>query len=207
MDLLIEIWSDVVCPWCYIGKRNLESALADFEGRDKVEIRHRAFQLDPSVKSTRPTIEALGEKYGHAQVSSMLERVTKVAADAGLAFKLEHTLSGNTLDAHRLLLWAQSQGDAQPLLAAMYRSHFEQADSIFGNEQLLAIALEAGFDKGEVEKVLAGDAYASDVEADQAKAASLGANGVPFFVVDGKYGISGAQPISTFSDVLVKASS
>ncbi|OIQ73369.1 DSBA-like thioredoxin domain protein [mine drainage metagenome] len=116
-------------------------------------------------------------------------------------------MSGNTLDAHRLLLWAQRQGDAQPLLGAMYRAHFEQADSIFGNENLLVIALEAGFDASEVEKVLASDVYASDVEADQAKAASLGANGVPFFVIDGKFGISGAQPISTFSDVLVKASS
>lgn len=204
-DLLVEIWSDVVCPWCYIGKRNLEMALADFEG--DVEVKHRAFRLDPHANQTRPSVDALGEKYGVGQVSAMMDRVSMVAANVGLNFKLEETMTGNTLDAHRLLLWAQSQGDAQPLLTTLYRAHFEESESIFDTENLTALAVSAGYPQDAVKALLAGNDFASEVEADLAMAAALGANGVPFFVIDGKYGVSGAQSIETFTQVLVKASS
>ena len=206
-DLLIEIWSDVVCPWCYIGKRNLEMALAGFEDRESVEIRHRAFQLNPMAHLTRSSFEALSEKYGVSQVRAMIDRVSKVAADAGLTFRLEETMTGNTSDAHRLLLWAQSQGNAQPLLAAMYRAYFEEVKSLFDHKNLLEIAIEAGYSELEVTKLLTSDSLMVEVEEDQAMATSLGANGVPFFVVNGTHGLSGAQPISVFAQVLAKASS
>jgi len=207
--VLIEIWSDVVCPWCYIGKRNLESALGQFEGRDNVTIAHRAFQLDPRMQSTRPDLEILGEKYGTdpAQTRAMLTRVTEVARLAGLNYRLDETLSGNTLDAHRLLLWAQALGDAQHLLSAMYHAYFEKAESLFDHEHLLSLAVGIGLPRDEAAAVLAGNAYEELVLEDQELAASLGATGVPFFVIDRKYGLSGAQPIETFTKVLAKAAS
>jgi predicted DsbA family dithiol-disulfide isomerase len=205
--LLIEIWSDVVCPWCYIGKRNLEAALALFDDRDSVTIAHRAFQLDPHVHETRLSSESLAEKYGRTQIGAMLERVTIAAAVAGLAFRLEETMTGNTLDAHRLLLWAQSRGDAQPLLEVLLHSYFEEAQSVFDHENLIRLAVSAGFSPDEVKTILESDAFRVEVDADQAMASSLGANGVPFFVIDRKFGISGAQPIGTFSRVLEQARS
>ena len=212
--MLIEVWSDVVCPWCYIGKRNLESALSDFAGEDEVIIRHRAFRLDPLAHGIRPTLIALGEKYagGAAQVLAMIDRVSKVASDVGLKFRLAETQTGNTLDAHRMLLWAQSEAgrgsnlDAQNLLAAMYRAYFEDARSLFDHENLLLIATESGHSEEAVKSLLASDDFADAVEEDQTVAASLGANGVPFFVIDRKYGLSGAQPVDSFAKVLVKAS-
>ncbi len=204
-DLLIEIWSDVVCPWCYIGKRNLEVALAGFDG--DIEIKHRAFQLDPRANVTRSSFDALGEKYGVTQVDAMLERVSKVAAEAGLAFRLKETMTGNTLDAHRLLLWAQSRGDAQSLLAAMYKAYFEDAKPLFTASDLLAVAVSIGYQPDDVMALLGGDSFANEVETDQVAAARLGANGVPFFVIDSRYGISGAQPIETFARALAKATS
>lgn len=204
-NLLIEIWSDVVCPWCYIGKRNLEVALAGFDG--DIEIKHRAFRLDPRTHVTRSSFDALGEKYGVTQVDAMLERVSKVAAEAGLAFRLKETMTGNTLDAHRLLLWAQGRGDAQPLLAAMYKAYFEDAKPLFAPSDLLAVAVSAGYQPDDVMALLGGDSFTNEVEMDQVAAARLGANGVPFFVIDGRYGISGAQPIETFTRALAKAAS
>lgn len=205
--MLIEIWSDVVCPWCYIGKRNLEVALTQFENRDDVTVVHRAFQLDPHVQSTRPTLEILGEKYGAdpAQARAMLARVTEVARLAGLKYRLDETLSGNTLDAHRLLLWAQAHGDAQRLLSAMYHAYFEEAESLFDHEHLIRLVAEAGLPRDEAAAILASNAYEELVLEDQELAASFGATGVPFFVIDRKYGLSGAQPVEAFTAMLAKA--
>lgn len=177
-------------------------------GNDKVEIKHRAFRLDPLAHGIRPTLTVLGEKYagGTAQVLAMIDRVSKVASEAGLQFRLAETETGNTLDAHRLLLWAQSEGDAQPLLAAIYRAYFEDARSLFDHETLSLIAIEAGYPEFEVKSLLASDTFIDEVEEDQQMASSFGANGVPFFVIDRKYGLSGAQPIDAFAQVLVKAS-
>ncbi len=207
LQVLIEIWSDVVCPWCYIGKRNFEVALAQFESRDDVTIVHRAFQLDPRAQSPRPTLESLSEKYGTEpeQARAMLARVTEVARLAGLKYRLDETLSGNTLDAHRLLLWAQARGDAQHLLSTMYHAYFEEAESLFHHEHLLRLIDEAGLPRDEAATVLASNAYEELVLEDQELAASLGATGVPFFVIDRKYGLSGAQPVETFTAVLAKA--
>lgn len=142
--LLIEIWSDVVCPWCYIGTRNLEAALVGFVGEEDVTIRHRTFRLDPKVHLTRSSFEALSEKYGVTQVRAMLDRVSK-------------------LDAHRLLLWAQSLVDAQPLLAVMYRAYFEETKSLFHHENLLSLALAARYPADEVKSLLASEAFVAQV--------------------------------------------
>jgi predicted DsbA family dithiol-disulfide isomerase len=203
--LLIEVWSDLVCPWCFIGKHNLEVSLADFAERDSVKVQHRAFRLNPSAHETRTTLQSLGEKYGAVQAQEMLQRVSNAATGAGLSFRLEETLTGNTLDAHRLLLWAQSRGDAQQLLAVLFNAYFGEAQSIFDHENLIRLAASAGYSKSEVRLLLETDTFATEVDADQALAARLGANGVPFFVVDRKYGLSGAQPIETFSKILQQA--
>lgn len=204
----IECWSDVVCPWCYIGKRRLDEALAAFPGRDGVEIVHRAFQLDPrAVSEGRLTIEVIAEKYGmdQAGAAAMMSNVSEVAASVGLSYRLEETVSGNTRDAHRLLLWAQERGQSAGLLEVLYSGYFEFGRDIFDTDSLCDLASEAGLDPDAARAVLAGTGFIDDVAADQALAAQFGATGVPFFVFDRAYGISGAQPLEAFVATLSKA--
>jgi predicted DsbA family dithiol-disulfide isomerase len=203
--LLIEVWSDVVCPWCYLGKHNLKVFLADFADRDSVKVQHRAFRLNPGAHETRTTLLSLGEKYGAVQAQEMLQRVSNAATGAGLSFRIEKTLMGNTLDAHRFLLWAQSRGDGQPLLAVLFNAYFAEAQSIFDHENLVRLAGSVGYAKNEVRLLLETDAFAAEVDADQALAARLGTNWVPFFAVDRKYGLLGAQQVQTFSKILQQA--
>jgi predicted DsbA family dithiol-disulfide isomerase len=202
----IEVWSDVVCPWCYIGKRRLDQALADHAGR--VRIVHRAFQLDPGARTEgRSTIEVLAEKYRttREQARSMMSQVTAVAAELGLDYRLDETVSGNTLDAHRLLLWAQEQGLAQELLEALYAGYFTEGRPIFSADELLPFAIKVGLDGLQARAILASDEYAVQARLDQQVAADLGANGVPFFVLDRRIGISGAQPLEVFRQALANA--
>ncbi|HUW77254.1 MAG TPA: DsbA family oxidoreductase [Candidatus Nanopelagicaceae bacterium] len=205
--MLIETWADVICPWCYIGKRNLQAALLVFETNDSITVSHRAFRLDPMATGSRSALEMLGERFGLTQARTMMEQVSAVAAGVGLAFRLEDTLTGSTLDAHRILLWAQAQGEAQQLLEVFQHAYFEQAQSLFDHENLIDLAFVAGFSRDEVRSLLEGEAFVSEVESDQAMAASLGATGVPFFVIDGKYGISGAQPPEMILKTLAQANS
>ena len=144
--MLVEVWSDVVCPWCYIGKRRLEGALESFPGREDVTIVHRAFQLDPTARSEgRRTVDVISEKYRTDAIATaaMLENVTEVASTVGLSYQLGGTLSGNTANAHRLLLWAQGLGSAQPLLESLYSGYFEQGLNIFSIDDLVAFAERA----------------------------------------------------------------
>ncbi len=204
----IEIWSDVVCPWCFIGKRRLEQAIAQLPADAQVEVIHRAFQLDPTATTSgETTAQHLAHKYGvtEEQALDMMSEVTEEAAKVGLSYDLEPTLHGNTRDAHRLLLWAQAQGTAQPLLDAMYSGYFEKGRSVFAADELLAFVGEAGLDREAAAGILDSDQFASDVTADQQLAAQFGARGVPFFVIDRKYGISGAQPAEVFAETLQRA--
>lgn len=203
----IEIVSDVVCPWCFIGRRRLQSALAGFEHAADARVEHRAFQLQPDAAEVVPTKAHLAEKYGvnEAQVEAMQKNVCIVADGEGLCYDLDSTLSGNTRDAHRLLLWAQAQGDAEDLLERMYSGYFEQGRSLFDDEALLAIIDEAGLDRAAAAAVLASDAFGDEVDEHARMAAAFGANGVPFFVFDRKYGISGAQPLEAFTQTLEAA--
>jgi predicted DsbA family dithiol-disulfide isomerase len=203
----IEIWSDVVCPWCYIGKRRLEAALAEFPHADQVEVVWRSFQLDPSAPDTpvETVAEHLGRKYGGGADGGrqMIDRVEAVAAEEGMIWRHHESLRVGTVDAHRLLHAAgELRGD---LKEALLRAYFVEAANVADHETLTRIATEVGLDEVTVKEVLTSDRYADEVEADLRQAVAYGATGVPFFVIDQKYGISGAQPVDTFRQVLDRA--
>jgi len=206
----IEVWSDLVCPWCYIGKRQLEIALEGFEHRREVTVWHRAYQLDPSAStSTQPTTEMLAQKYGVSveQAEEMQRGVTDAAASVGLHYQLNRTLSGNTRDGHRLVLWAQEQDrDAsEVLLRSLFSGYFEHGESIFGVDALAGFAGRAGFDEQGARALLRGEDYADFVHRDQEIARTLGCRGVPFFVFDERLGVTGAQSSELFASALAQA--
>lgn len=208
----IEIWSDVVCPWCYIGKRRLETALGTFEHADEVEVVFRSFELDPSAPhhGHERTLTTLARKYGstEAQMRQQMEGLIATAAEEGLTFRLFDNVHTNTVDAHRLLHLALGAGGParqRELKESLLAAYFVRAEDVGDHAVLRAAALEAGLDPERVDAVLASDEYADAVAADIAQARSYGATGVPFFVVDGRYGISGAQPAAAFTQVLERA--
>ena len=205
----IEVWSDVVCPWCYIGKRRLERALESFPHRDEVEVVFRSFELDPTAPQvgTESIEEALGRKYGGGPVGArqMMSRVEGIASDVGLAFDYAHATHTKTVDAHRLLHLALHEGGPgrqAELKEAMLSAYFTRGESMGDHDVLAKVAADTGLDPAQVERVLASDAYADEVASDIAQARAYGATGVPFYVVDQRYGISGAQPVEVFSQVL-----
>jgi predicted DsbA family dithiol-disulfide isomerase len=205
----IEIWSDVVCPWCYLGKRRFERALASFDHRDSVEIIYRSFELDPSAQRgvTAPTIEVLASKYGMTaqQASDAQRQMEERAVGDGLDFHMDGLRSGNTRDAHRLLHLAKARGRQPELVERLHRAYFSEQRSIFDRDSLRDLAVEAGLDSLEVVNVLDSDSYDDDVATDEATARALGASGVPFFVIDRRYGISGAQPAEAITQALDSA--
>jgi predicted DsbA family dithiol-disulfide isomerase len=202
----VEIWSDVVCPWCYLGKRYFEQALERFPHRDEVEVIYRSFELDPSAPPgvTTPTVETLAGKYGMGleQAREAQRQMEQRAAQAGLTFRMGDLRSGNTRDAHRLLQRAGARGSGAELAERLHRAYFTDQASIFDHASLAGFAADVGLDRDEALAVLAGDQYAQAVEADEQVAYSLGVTGVPFFVIDRRYGISGAQPAGTITQVL-----
>ena len=209
----IEIWSDVVCPWCYIGKRHLESALDSFEHADDVEVVYRSFELDPSAPEVpvETTVESLAKKFGTdvAGARELMARADGVAASAGLEFHHADAPHARTVDAHRLLHLALDEGRQAelqaPLKEALLAAYFTRGESMGDHDVLRKVAVDVGLDPGRVDEVLAGDDYADAVRADIEKARAYGATGVPFFVVDQKYGVSGAQPTEVFSQLLERA--
>ena len=208
--MIVDVWSDVVCPWCFIGKRRLEKGIAEIKVANpgvQIQVRHRAFQLQPDIEGVIPTKELLSDKYNIDidKVSAMQANVCSIADGEGLCYDLENTFSGNTMDAHRVLKWAESTGLAQELLEKMYSAYFEQSKPLFTHDDILAITDELGLDRTEVIAVLISDNYRDLVLQDQDVARQLGANGVPFFVIDMKYGISGAQPQEVFTQTLATA--
>ena len=202
--MIIDVWSDVVCPWCFIGKRRLEKALSLFEHRDQVTIRHRAFQLQPDIESTVRTSDYLAEKYQlpSEKVKEMQANVCAIADGEGLCYNLDDTLSGNTFAAHRLLLWAATIDKQDALLEEMYSAYFEKSEPLFAQQDLITVASRVGIDENEISTILDSDAFRDEVIADRNLASQIGATGVPFFVVDMKYGISGAQPLEVFTQTL-----
>jgi len=211
-DVKIEIWSDVVCPLCYIGMRRLERALSGFAHRDEVEVVYRSFQLDPAAPRVpdQTVAEHLGAKYGGGPAAGqqMVERTEAVAAEEGLLFRLGEAQRVNTVDAHRLLHLALESGGPElqvRLKEDLLAAYFLRAENVADHDLLRRTAERAGLDADAVAAVLAGDTYAGAVEQDIREAAALGATGVPFFVIDRKYGVSGAQPSEVFAQVLEKA--
>jgi predicted DsbA family dithiol-disulfide isomerase len=205
--MIIDVWADVVCPWCFIGKRRLEKALETFPHRDHVTIRHRAFQLQPDIQDTVPTKKYLAEKYQTSmeQVTQMQANVCAVADGEGLCYQLDETLSGNTFDAHRLLLWAANFEKQEELLEALFSNYFEKSLPVFSHSDLVSAAVGVGIDADKADDLLTSNLYADEVIADRNLASQLGATGVPFFVFDMKYGISGAQPLEAFHQTLASA--
>jgi predicted DsbA family dithiol-disulfide isomerase len=200
----IDIWSDIVCPWCYLGKRRLEKALAEFDRQDEVRIAHRSFQLDPTrVKGeTLSRRVMLQSKYrlSEEQVRGMDQKMEQMAAAEGLEYHLtEAGLTGNTLDAHQLVHLAASHGREDDMVERLYKAYFTEQRSIFDLESLLVLASDQGLDTQEVREALETGLYVDDVRRDLNEARSLGVTGVPFFVIDGRYGISGAQATEVFT--------
>lgn len=205
----IDIWSDVVCPWCYIGKRRLESALAEFPHRGEVEIVWHSYQLDPGAP-TEPTETArdmLARKYGMspADAAEAQGRVIALADEEGMAWKHERSLHLNTVDAHRLLHLAAEEGKQGETKEALLHAYFGEAENVADHAVLTRIAGEVGLDPARVAQVLDSFEFEADVEADIAQAAAYGATGVPFFVIDQRYGVAGAQPTEVFARVLDRA--
>ncbi|MGW1723946.1 DsbA family oxidoreductase [Streptomyces sp. NPDC002306] len=208
----VEIWSDIACPWCYVGKARFEKALDAFPHRDQVEVVHRSFELDPgrAKGDVQPVITMLTKKYGmsEAQARAGEENLGTQAAAEGLAYQTRGRDHGNTFDMHRLLHFAKEHGRQDELIQILYRANFAEERSVFaeGEERLVELAVEAGLDGDAAREVLADPAaYADEVRADEREAAQLGANGVPFFVLDRAYGISGAQPAEVFAQALTQA--
>ncbi len=205
----VDIWSDVVCPWCYLGKKRFEQALQAFGGRDEVTVTYRSFELDPEMPRgvTTPTVDMLAGKYGMSprQAEQAQRQMEQRAAGAGLTFRMDGLVSGNTRDAHRLLQLAKLRGRQPELMERLQRAYFTEHGSIFDHEPLASLAGEAGLDPAEAAGVLASEEYGDAVDADEAMARSLGATGVPFFVVGRRYGFSGAQSAETIAEVLERA--
>ncbi|WP_316780277.1 DsbA family oxidoreductase [Streptomyces sasae] len=208
----VEIWSDIACPWCYVGKARFEKALAAFPHRDEVEVVHRSFELDPgrAKDDVQPVLAMLSKKYGmsEAQAQAGEDNLGAQAAAEGLEYRTRDRDHGNTFDMHRLLHFAKEQGRQDELIQLLYRANFAEERSVFseGTERLVDIAVAAGLGAAAVREVLADPAaYADEVRADEREAAELGANGVPFFVLDRKYGVSGAQPAEVFTQALSQA--
>ena len=197
----IEIWSDVVCPFCYIGEARLRTALATFAHPDDVEVIHRSFELDPGQTTTEPLAAALAKKYG-PRAAAMEEQVAGLARQEQLRYRTDR-ITGSTLDAHRLLHLAKEKGREPELLQALFEANFAEARNIFTHPVLLDLAVRAGLDEGDASRVLNDPgAYLDAVRADQNQASRLGVSGVPFFLFDGRYAVSGAQPAETFSQAL-----
>jgi len=202
----VDIWSDLVCPWCYVGKRRFEKALARFSNRDEVQIVHRSFQLNPATPrdTTSSRREMLMRKYRRSpdQVVEMDARMTQTAAAEGLEFNLEGTLTGNTFDAHQLVHLAHAHGLQDAVVERLFRAYFTEQQSLFDQQTLVELGADAGLNRDEMAAALREKRYANAVDMDIDVAHRLGVTGVPFYVINDRYGISGAQAPETFLDVL-----
>jgi predicted DsbA family dithiol-disulfide isomerase len=198
----VEIWSDIICPWCYIGKRRFETALAAVD--QPVEIEWKSFQLDPTFPRDKavPVYDALAEKFG-GQVREMTGRVIALAEVEGLHYDYDHAVMVNTFDAHRLAHHAKSQGLGPEMHERLMRAQLIEGETINDVDTLVRLAEEIGVEGAR--PVVTSDQYTDDVNADIREARLLGATGVPFFVLDRKYGVSGAQPAEVFEQALRQA--
>ncbi len=202
----VEIWSDIACPWCYIGKRRFEAALAEFEHRDDVNVTWRSFELDPEAPPERvgDRAERLAQKYGMTieQARAAEQQLTAVAAGDGLGFRFDIARSGTTFDAHRVVHLAETHGLQDAMKERLLRAYFIEGELMADHDTLARLAVEVGLDEQEVRELLAGDRYAEEVRDDEQTATELGISAVPTFVVDRKLGASGAQPPDALLELL-----
>jgi len=202
----IEVWADVVCPWCYIGRRRLEKAIAQFDDPGSVEVTYRSFELDPGapVHSDLTLDQLLAAKYGlsEAEAHAMNERVATTAAAEGLEFHLELARPTNSLDAHRLLQLATIRHLRPAVEERFLKAYFTEGASLGDPERLQELAVDTGLRESDVQRVLAGRAFTLQVRQDEAEAAALGADGAPFFLFDRVRTVAGAQPVEFLRNVL-----
>jgi predicted DsbA family dithiol-disulfide isomerase len=205
----IEIWSDIACPWCFIGKRRFEGGSGLFAGAGEgraVEVEYHSFELSPDtpVDFDGSEVDFLAGHKGipAEQVGQMLERVTGIASTLGLNYDYDNLKHTNTVKAHELLHFAKARGKQLELAERLFSAYFEEGRHVGRAEDLADLAAEVGLDRAEALAALESSQYLEDVRADQRTAAEFGINGVPFFVIDGKYGVSGAQEAQTFAQVL-----
>ena len=205
----VEIWSDIACPWCYIGKRRFEAALETFPHRDEVEIVWRSFQLDPSLPDhyEGSELDYLVSRKGlpSAQVAKMFQHVTDQAAAVGLRYDFESLVVANSFTAHRLLHLAKKTSHGDVVKERLLSAHFEKGRDIGDIDTLVEIAVGVGLDEATVRDVLNSDQYGDDVRQDITDGQALGLHGVPFFVIDRAFGVSGAQTPEVFTDALNQA--
>jgi predicted DsbA family dithiol-disulfide isomerase len=203
----VDIWSDLVCPWCYLGKRRFERALSASGYADEVEVVHRSFQLDPTLPKGQSfdTRAMLMRKYrmSEADVVASQQRLETLAAAEGLEYHLADSRTGNTMDAHRLVHLGRAHGMQNAVIERLFRAQFTENRSLFDQESLAALGAEVELE--DVEEFLRGDRYEGEVIADHREAHEIGARGVPLFVIDGRYGVSGAQSVEVFSQALARA--
>lgn len=204
----IDVWSDIACPWCYIGKRNLENGLAataDDDDAPVVEIEYHSFELSPDTPEDfhGGEVDYLSQHKGISpdQAREMLDRVTGVAAEAGLAYRFDILQHTNTVKAHELLHFAKENGKQLELAEVLMSAYFLEGRHVGRDDDLVALAVEVGLDEDAAREALASQRYRAAVRADQEQAQQFGITGVPFFVINGKYGVSGAQPVEAFSQI------
>jgi predicted DsbA family dithiol-disulfide isomerase len=207
MTLKVDVWSDLACPWCYVGKRHLEQALERFEHAGEVEVTFRSFELDPGAPPapkdpTETHAQKLARKYGMsvAEAQARLDSMTRMGEGKGITFDFAKVISTNTFDAHRLLWLAKSQGKGLAVTERLMRAYFSEGRALGEREVLVQLAAEAGLEPAQARAALESGAFEREVRGDEAQAQEYGISGVPFFVL-GRYGVSGAQP----PEVLLKA--
>ena len=202
----VEIWSDIACPWCYVGKRRFEAALAGFEQRDDVNVRWRSFELDPGAPAAREHsgAEHLAEKYGMSvdEARARQQQLRDMAAGDELDMRFDLTRGGNTFDGHRLLQLAAEHGLQTEMKERLLRAHHTEGDLVSDHETLVRLAGEVGVPEGEARAMLAGDRFAAEVRGDEQTARGFGINAVPTFVVDRRIAVSGAQPPAVLLELL-----
>jgi predicted DsbA family dithiol-disulfide isomerase len=202
----IEIWSDIMCPFCYIGKRRLEEALAKFEHAGEIQINWKSFQLNPDMPTMpgKNIIEYLAEIKGWSleQSHEMHEHVSQMAKEVGLVYDYDKAVVANSFDAHRLIQFAKKHMKGDLAEERLFKAYFTEGKNIADQEVLKALGIEIGLDENELSQVLTSDAFAEEVQQDIYEAQQVGVRGVPFFVLNRKYGISGAQPTAIFLNAL-----
>lgn len=205
----IEVWSDIACPWCYIGKHRLDTAISSFAHADEVEVVWRSYQLDPDAPrvTDKNLNQTLSEKHGIslAQAVAMNDKMRRMGAKEGLIYRFDVARYGSSFDAHRLIHFARTHGLQSAMQNRLFAAYFGEGKALGDHATLLALALDAGLPELEVRDVLASDAFADQVRADAEEARQLNVRGVPFVVIDRKYALPGAQPVEVIGDALRQA--
>ncbi|MCX4912009.1 DsbA family oxidoreductase [Streptomyces sp. NBC_00687] len=205
----VEVWTDIACPWCYVGKARLDQGLAAFAHRDQVEVTHRSFELNPKAENGEvPIIDAVAAQYGRTREQQVAreEQAAAMARAVGLGYRIGGRVLGNTFDVHRLIHFAKQHRRQAELMDLAFRANFAEERSIYDRETQVSLAVEAGLDAAQAREVLDNPkAFAAEVRADERLASDMGVSGVPFFVLDRRYAVNGVQAAETFTQALEKA--